>query len=175
MLQDVFRRPGGGYLNPMYQLRADLECGNDVARTTGPSAGIRLRETAVQEKHAKKVAVEAESCRRVNITSPLAYKRVERHGFEFHRHGRCPVRCIENSHWSRAGHNRCSPHQPGLRRFPQGSCRSLSAKQQIHIILDNLSAHETVGPRDPSKAQSDSLPLHTDLLFMAESGSGVVR
>src|SRR5246127_1931961 len=44
--------------------------------------------------------------------------------------------------------NRRSPHQSGLCRFPEGGCLLCPPNQQIHIILDYLSAHKTALVRE---------------------------
>jgi hypothetical protein len=47
--------------------------------------------------------------------------------------------------------------------------------KEIHIILDNLSAHKDQSRRAvPGRAPQTALPLHSDLLVLAEPGRTLV-
>ena len=76
--------------------------------------------------------------------------RAERHGFEYYRHGTLSlVRGAGYRNRPSPWQNRVPPYQPRVRRVSGGSPILVPAPgREIHIILDNLSAHKTQAVRD---------------------------
>ena len=68
---------------------------------------------------------------RLDPVLPLSPGRIERHGFEYHRHGTLSLYAA----WK--------PPQVACTARPRHGTPVRISWQQIHIILDNLSAHKT--------------------------------
>lgn len=75
---------------------------------------------------------------------PLSPGRIERHGFEYYRHGTLSLyAALETATGRVHGKNAARHTSQDFVAFLQEVVAQCPAKQQIHIILDNLSAHKT--------------------------------
>jgi hypothetical protein len=83
---------------------------------------------------------------RLDPVLPLSPGRAERHGFEYYRHGTLsftePFPYMQPS-ISRPRQNRCLHTSREFVAFLQEVVCLCPPRQQIHIILDNLSGHKT--------------------------------
>jgi transposase len=86
---------------------------------------------------------------RLDPVLPLSPGRAERHGFEYYRHGTLSLYAALDTKTGRVHGKTAARHtsQDFVEFLGEvvGQCRP---KQQIHIILDNLSAHKTQTVRD---------------------------
>ena len=74
---------------------------------------------------------------------PLSPGRAERHGFEYTQRHSLPLRRLKHQDGAGAWEDRRASHQPGLVEFLGEVVARCEPDQEIHIILDNLSAHKT--------------------------------
>ena len=81
---------------------------------------------------------------------PLSPGRAERHGFEYYRHGTLSLYAALETETGRVHGKTAARHtSQRLRRLPGRSRVALCPpRQEIHIILDNLSAHKTAPGRE---------------------------
>jgi transposase len=86
---------------------------------------------------------------RLDPVLPLSPGRAERHGFEYYRHGTLSLYAALDTKTGRVHGKTAARHTSqdlvGFLGEVVGQCRP---KQEIHIILDNLSAHKTQAVRD---------------------------
>ena len=67
---------------------------------------------------------------RLDPVLPLSPGRLERHGFEYYRHGTLSLYAALNTHsWRSAGQNRRAAYQPGICGLPRRSGRQPAARQ----------------------------------------------
>jgi len=93
-------------------------------------------------KENEKTAIQALD--RLDPVLPLSPGRAERHGFEYYRHGTLCLYAALNTATGRV-HGKTTPHHTSREfvAFLTEVCALCPGKQEIHIILDNLSAHKT--------------------------------
>jgi transposase len=81
---------------------------------------------------------------RLDPVLPLSPGRVERHGFEYYRHGTLSLYAALETATGRVHGKTAARHtSQDFVPFIQEVVAQCPANQQIHIILDNLSAHKT--------------------------------
>ena len=81
---------------------------------------------------------------RLDPVLPLSPGRIERHGFEYYRHGTLSLyAALETATGSVHGKTAARHTSQDFVAFLEEVVAQCPAKQQIHIILDNLSAHKT--------------------------------
>ena len=114
---------------------------------------------------------------RLDPVLPLSPGRAERHGFEYYRHGTLSLYAALDTSTGRVHGKTAARHtSQDFVAFLKEVVSLCPAGQQIHIILDNLSAHKTaLGPGVPRAESLCPLPLHTHLLIVAEPGRTLVR
>jgi hypothetical protein len=82
----------------------------------------------------------------VLIPSCRSPGRAERHGFEYYRHGTLSLYAALNTATGRVHGKTAARHtSPEFVAFLQEVVCLCPPRQQIHIILDNLSGHKTQG------------------------------
>src|SRR5579862_2854833 len=86
---------------------------------------------------------------RLDPVLPLSPGRAERHGFEYYRHGTLSLYAALDTKTGRV-HGKTSARHTSrdFVAFLEGLVCLCPARQQIHIILDNLAAHKTQRVRD---------------------------
>ena len=90
----------------------------------------------------EKTAIQA--LNRLDPVLPLSPGRAERHGFEYYRHGTLSLYAALNSATGRVHGKTAARHTSReFVAFLQEVLSLCPPRQQIHIILDNLSAHKT--------------------------------
>lgn len=113
---------------------------------------------------------------RLDPILPLSPGRVERHEVEDYRHGTLSLYAARDV-------KSCNVHRKTAARHTSdeyvdflGHVVSLCPpEQEIHIIVDNLSAHKTQEALGVSGVSPQSeTALHADLLLVAESGGDLV-
>ena len=81
---------------------------------------------------------------RLDPVLPLSPGRIERHGFEYYRHGTLSLYAALETATGRVHGKTAARHtSQDFVAFLEEVVAQCPAKQQIHIILDNLSAHKT--------------------------------
>jgi transposase len=81
---------------------------------------------------------------RLDPVLPLSPGRIERHGFEYYRHGTLSLyAALETASGRIHGKTAARHTSQDFVAFLEEVVAQCPAKQQIHIILDNLSAHKT--------------------------------
>jgi transposase len=81
---------------------------------------------------------------RLDSVLPLSPGRIERHGFEYYRHGTLSLYAALETATGRVHGKTAARHtSQDFVAFLEEVVAQCPAKQQIHIILDNLSAHKT--------------------------------
>ncbi len=82
---------------------------------------------------------------RLDPVLPMSPGRIERHGFEYYRHGTLSLYAALDVRTGKVQAKTAPRHtsEEFVRFLEQvvGSCRS---KQEVHVVVDNLSAHKTV-------------------------------
>src|SRR6201997_618222 len=86
---------------------------------------------------------------RLDPVLPLSPGRVERHGFEYYRHGTLSLYAALDTTTGRAHHKTAARHTIcEFVAFLKEVVSLCPGNKQIHIILDNLSAHKTTAVRE---------------------------
>src|SRR6266850_6117191 len=86
---------------------------------------------------------------RLDPVLPLSPGRAERHGFEYYRHGTLSLYAALNTATGRVHGKTAARHTSReFVAFLQQVLSLCPPRQQIHIILDNLSAHKTQAVRE---------------------------
>ncbi len=86
---------------------------------------------------------------RLDPVLPLSPGRAERHGFEYHRHGTLSLYAALDTKTGRVHGKTAARHTSAdFVDFLGEVVSQCRPKQEIHIILDNLSAHKTQAVRD---------------------------
>jgi transposase len=86
---------------------------------------------------------------RLDPVLPLSPGRAERHGFEYYRHGTLSLYAALNTATGRVHGKTAARHTSReFVTFLQEVISLCPPRQQIHIILDNLSAHKTLAVRE---------------------------
>jgi transposase len=95
----------------------------------------------------QKTAIQARD--RLDPVLPLSPGRAERHGFEYYRHGTLSLYAALDTKTSRVHGRTAARHTSrDFVAFLEEVVSLCPPRQQIHIILDNLSAHKTQLVRD---------------------------
>src|SRR5262249_30530526 len=107
---------------------------------------------------------------------PLSPGRAERHGFEYYRHGTLSLYAAFNTETGAVLGKTAERHTSDeFVAFLADIVASQPADKEIHIIVDNLSAHKTAKVREFLAAhQNVSHPLHPHLFFLDQPGRTVV-
>jgi hypothetical protein len=106
---------------------------------------------------------------RLDPVLPLSPGRAERHGFEYYRHGTLSLYAALDTATGRVHGKTAARHTSrDFVVFLKEVVALCPPDQQIHIILDNLSAHKTALVRE-------FLEQHPRLLLMAQPGRALVR
>ena len=86
---------------------------------------------------------------RLDPVLPLSPGRAERHGFEYYRHGTLSLYAALDTKTGRVHGKTAARHTSAdFVDFLGEVVAQCRPKQEIHIILDNLSAHKTQAVRD---------------------------
>ena len=121
----------------------------------------------------EKTAIQA--LNRLDPVLPLSPGRVERHGFEYKRNGTLSLyAALDVKTGKVTGKTADAPHQQGVRDFLAQVVSGCKPDQEIHLILDNLSAHKTEKVDeflDPTRTSS-SISLRPTPLGSIRSRSG---
>jgi transposase len=81
---------------------------------------------------------------RIDPLLPLSPGRAERHGFEYYRHGTLSLYAALNTHTGEVLGSAVARHTSDeFVAFLQSVVATQSRRREIHIIVDNLSAHKT--------------------------------
>jgi transposase len=81
---------------------------------------------------------------RLDPVLPLSPGRAERHGFEYHRHGTLSLYAALNTQTGAAGGRTAARHtSAAFVEFLETVVDTQPRRREIHIIVDNLSAHKT--------------------------------
>jgi len=113
---------------------------------------------------------------RLDPVLPLSPGRAERHGFEYYRHGTLSLYAALNTATGEVLGKTAAHHtSEEFVAFLSDIVAHQPRNREIHIIADNLSAHKTQRVRDFLEAHPNvQIPLHADLLVMAQSGRKLV-
>jgi transposase len=107
---------------------------------------------------------------------PLSPGRAERHGFEYYRHGTLSLYAALDVKTGRVEGKTTRRHTSAdfIDFLTEVVAKTRWAKQ-IHIVLDNLSAHKTQAVQDFLGLEPEgSIPFHSYLFLLAESGRTMV-
>jgi hypothetical protein len=114
---------------------------------------------------------------RLDPILPLSPGGAERHGFEYHRHGTLSLYAALNVKTGRV-QGKATKHQASADfiAFLTELIGKAKWAREIHIVLDNLSAHKTQAVQD-FLAQHPKVRLHFTpaLLFLAQPSETLVR
>ncbi|HET9395002.1 MAG TPA: IS630 family transposase [Nitrospiraceae bacterium] len=114
---------------------------------------------------------------RLDPVLPMSPGRAERHGFEYFRHGTLSLYAALDVKSGKVHGKTAARHTSeefvSFLEEVAGPCRK---NQEIHIVLDNLSAHKTKKVAE-FLDQHPNVKLHftSDVLIVAESGGDLVR
>ena len=114
---------------------------------------------------------------RLDPVLPLSPGRAERHGFEYYRHGTLSLYAALDTQTGRV-HGRTTARHTSrdFVAFLEEVLSLCSPRQQIHIILDNLSAHKTQLVQGlPSTASARAAALHPYVFLLAQPSGDLVR
>jgi transposase len=111
---------------------------------------------------------------RLDPVLPLSPGRAERHGFEYYRHGTLSLYAALNVKTGSV-EGKTAPRHTSAEFV--GFLTALLAKakwaREIHIVLDNLSAHKTQAV-EQFLADHPKVRLHSNLFILAQSGRDLV-
>ena len=113
---------------------------------------------------------------RLDPVLPLSPGRAERHGFEYYRHGTLSLYAALEVQTGKVQGKTAKRHTSDeFVAFLDQVVASAPAAPEIHIVLDNLSAHKTPTVAEFLKRKSArSVPLHAHLLLVAQPGRDLV-
>ena len=114
---------------------------------------------------------------RLDPVLPLSPGRLERHGFEYYRHGTLSLYAALNTKSGEVVGKTAAHHtSQEFVAFLADLVANQPRGKEIHIIADNLSAHKTSRVEQFLAAHPQTAPpLHADLLFLAQPGRKLVR
>lgn len=114
---------------------------------------------------------------RLDPVLPLSPGRAERHGFEYYRHGTLSLYAALDIKTGQVQGMTAGRHTSKQSiAFLEGLVARTGWAKEIHVVLDNLSAHQDQGRRAiPRRASPSALSLHAHLLFVAEPSCGSPR
>jgi len=113
---------------------------------------------------------------RLDPVLPLSPGRAERHGFEYFRHGTLSLYAALNTATGEVIGKTTARHTSAeFIAFLDDLLATQPRQRQVHLILDNLSAHKTKAVAAFPGATSPPPPsLHADLLLLAQPGRNLV-
>ena len=113
---------------------------------------------------------------RLDPVLPLSPGRAEKHGFEYYRHGTLSLYAALDVKTGQVHGKTARRHTSAdFIGFLDDIVERNPAGKEIHIVLDNLSAHKTQAVAGVSRSESASaVSLHADLFLVAESGRDLV-
>jgi len=117
---------------------------------------------------------------RLDPVLPLSPGRIERHGFEYRRHGTLSLYAALETATGRV-HGKTTARHPSqdFVAFLEEVVAQCPADQQIHIILDNLSAHKTklvdAFLQNNSRVQLHFTPTYSSWLNQVELWFGKIE
>ena len=107
---------------------------------------------------------------------PLSRGRAERHGFEYYRHGTLSLYAALDVKTAKVEGKTTRRHTSAdFIQFLTDVVAKTRWARQIHIILDNLSAHKTHAVQEFLGEPESSFPLYSNVLVLAQSGRAMVR
>jgi transposase len=114
---------------------------------------------------------------RLDPVLPLSPGRAERHGFEYYRHGTLSLYAALNVKTGRVEGKTAKRHTSAeFVGFLTDLVGKTKWAREIHIVLDNLSAHKTQAVEQfLAQNPQGTTSLHPDILFLAEPGRDLVR
>ena len=114
---------------------------------------------------------------RLDPVLPLSPGRLERHGFEYYRHGTLSLYAALNTRNGEVVGKTAARHtSQEFVAFLAEVVANQPRGKEIHLIADNLSAHKTTRVEQFLAAHPKvHLHLHPDLLLLAQSGRKLVR
>ena len=113
---------------------------------------------------------------RLDKVLPLSRGRAERHGFEYLRHGTLSLYAALEVYSGQVLGKTTARHNSAKKdAFLADVVATQREGKQIHVIADNLSAHKTKAVAEFLAVHTNiAAPLHTDLLFLAQSDRNLV-
>ena len=126
----------------------------------------------------EKTAIQAQD--RLDPVLPLSPGRIERHGFEYRRHGTLSLYAALETATGRVHGKTTARHtSQDFVAFLEEVVAQCPADQQIHIILDNLSAHKTklvdAFLQNNSRVQLHFTPTYSSWLNQVELWFGKIE
>ena len=114
---------------------------------------------------------------RLDPVLPLSPGRAERHGFEYFRHGTLSLYAALDTKTGRVHGKTAARHTSrDFVAFLEEVVSRCLPRQQVHIILDNLSAHKTQLVRDfLQRHPRVAVSLHAHLFLVAQPSRDLVR
>jgi DDE superfamily endonuclease len=109
---------------------------------------------------------------RLDPVLPLSPERAERHGFEYYRHGTLSLYAALEIKTGKVEGKTARRHTSAeFVEFLTELVQKTNWAREIHIVLDNLSAHKTQSCRGLlGKASGGAVPLYADVLVLAQPG-----
>jgi len=113
---------------------------------------------------------------RLDPVLPLSPGRAERHGFEYYRHGTLSLyAALDTRTGAIIGQTVPRHTSDAFVEFLGDIVATQPSRRDIHVIVDNLSAHKTKTVRAFLDAHPRvHLPLHSDLFVVVEPGRTLV-
>src|SRR5688572_24071019 len=114
---------------------------------------------------------------RLDPVLPMSPGRAERHGFEYYRQGTLSLYAALDIKTGKVEGKTAKRHtSEEFIDFLTLLVNKARWAREIHVVLDNLSAHKTKNRGTvPGRAPQSTIPLHADLLVMAQPGRTLVR
>jgi hypothetical protein len=112
---------------------------------------------------------------RLDPVLPLSPGRIERHGFEYFRHGTLSLYAAFNTKTGEVLGKTAPRHTSAeFVAFLSDIAAHQPKGKRIHVIADNLSAQDPAGGAIPERASQHEHPLHADLFIVVESSGALV-
>jgi hypothetical protein len=113
---------------------------------------------------------------RMDPVLPLSPGRAERHGFEYYRHGTLSLHTSLDTQTGGVHGRTAGRHtSPDVVAFLAEVVSWCSPRQQIHIILDNFSAHKPNSFATSFNSIACAVSLHPHALLLAQPSRDLVR
>lgn len=141
LIAQVWRRAG---LQPHRLERYMLSDDPDFEQKAADVLGLYLNPPAHAVVFAVDEKTAIQALDRLDPVLPLSPGRAERHGFEYYRHGTLSLYAALNTKTGEIVGQTVPRHtSEAFIDFLQGIVDTQSRRQEIHVIVDNLSAHKT--------------------------------
>ena len=141
LIAQVWRREG---LQPHRLERYMLSDDPDFEQKAADVLGLYLNPPAHAVVFAVDEKTAIQALDRLDPVLPLSPGRAERHGFEYYRHGTLSLYAALNTKTGEIVGQTVPRHtSEAFIDFLQGIVDTQSRRQEIHVIVDNLSAHKT--------------------------------